>query len=33
MQARFRQARHDAFDSFATFIPRFVACAQPEAVS
>ena len=32
-EARFRQARHDAFDSFATFIPRFVASAQPEAVA
>ena len=32
-EARFRQARHDAFDSFAAFIPRFVACAQPETVA
>ncbi len=28
-EARFRQARHDAFDHFAEFIPRFVASAQP----
>jgi hypothetical protein len=28
-EARFRQARHDAFDNFAEFIPRFVASAQP----
>ena len=27
-EARFRQARHDAFDSFAEFIPRFVADAN-----
>jgi hypothetical protein len=27
-EARFRQARHDAFDNFAEFIPRFVANAQ-----
>ena len=32
-EARFRQARHDAFDSFANFIPRFIACAQPETVA
>jgi hypothetical protein len=28
-EARFRQARHDAFDHFAEFIPRFVASARP----
>jgi hypothetical protein len=28
-EARFRQARHDAFDNFAGFIPRFVASARP----
>jgi hypothetical protein len=28
-EARFRQARHDAFDNFAEFIPRLVASAQP----
>lgn len=27
-EARFRQARHDAFDNFAEFIPRFVADAD-----
>jgi hypothetical protein len=35
-QVRFRQARHDAFDNFADFLPRFVAMAkqagQPRAV-
>ena len=25
---RFRQARHDAFDNFADFLPRFVAAAR-----
>jgi hypothetical protein len=25
---RFRQARHDAFDNFADFLPRFVAAAS-----
>ena len=28
-EARFRQARHNAFDNFAGFIPRFVASARP----
>ena len=28
-EARFRQARHHAFDNFAEFIPRFVAGARP----
>jgi NUDIX domain len=28
-EARFRQARHAAFDSFAEFVPRFVASVQP----
>lgn len=29
-EARFRQARHDAFDNFASFIQGFVAAAVPE---
>jgi hypothetical protein len=29
-EVRFRQARHDAFNSFASFIPAFVAAAVPE---
>jgi hypothetical protein len=28
-EVRFRQARHDAFDNFAEFLPRFAAAAQP----
>lgn len=32
-EARFRQARHDAFDNFAEFIPRFVADAQQASVA
>ena len=28
-EVRFRQARHDAFDNFAEFLPRFVASAGP----
>lgn len=28
-EARFRQARHNAFDNFAGFIPRFVVSARP----
>jgi hypothetical protein len=27
-EVRFRQARHDAFDNFADFLPRFVAAAR-----
>jgi hypothetical protein len=29
-EVRFRQARHDAFDNFADFLPRFVASAGAE---
>ena len=32
-ETRFRQARHDAFDNFAGFIPRFVASARPANVA
>ena len=29
-EVRFRQARHDAFDNFADFLPRFVAAARKD---